>query len=68
MPEQAQAKEDAGDLVVTFSVDTAEPEAAAAALEAALGSYGRLTAALADAAAVHVAADSLRVVPPAADA
>lgn len=63
-----QAKEDAGDLVVTFSVETAEPEAAVAALEAVLGSGGRLTAALADTAAVRVAPDSLRVVPPAADA
>lgn len=68
LPAQAQAKENAGDLVLTVSVDTAEPEAAVAALESALGATGRLTAALADAAAVHVAPDSLRVVPPALDA
>ena len=54
--------------MVTFSVDTAEPEAAVTALKAALGSAGRLTAALANGAAVHIAANSLHVVPPAADA
>lgn len=68
MPAQAQVKEDGGDLVLTVSVDTAEPEAAVAALKSALGPGGRLMAALADAAAVHVATDSLRVVPPALDA
>lgn len=65
---QAQAKEDGGDLVVTVSVDTSAPDAAVAALRNALGAGGSLTAALADKAAVRVAADSLRVVPPAADA
>lgn len=64
---QTQTKE-AGDLVVTFTVDTAEPEDVLAALRGMLGSDGQLTAALQSRAGVTLVPESLRQVPPASDA
>lgn len=63
---QAQAKEQAGDLVVTVAVDTAAADAALASLQAALGPDGSLAAAMGNA-GVHVVPDSLRVLPPASE-
>ena len=64
---QAQTKEQA-DLVVIFTVDTAAPEATLAALRGLVGSSGQLTSALQSKAGVHQVPESLREVPPAADA
>lgn len=64
---QAQAKEQAGDLVVTVAVDSAAADAAIASLEAALGPKGSLIAAMAGSPGLRVAPDSLRVLPPASD-
>lgn len=64
---QVQTKEQA-DLVVTFTVDTATPEATFAALKAMVGSSGQLRPALQSSAGVQLAPDSLREVPPAAEA
>jgi hypothetical protein len=63
---QAQAKQQAGDLVVTVVVDTAAPEAALASLRAALGAGGALSQALGTA-GIRVAPESLRVLPPTSD-
>ena len=64
---QAQTKEQA-DLVVVFTVDTATPEKTLASLSSLVGSSGQLTSALQGNAGVRLVPESLREVPPAADA
>ena len=64
---QVQTKEQA-DLVVTFTVDTATPDATLAALKGMVGSSGQLRSALQSSAGLQLAANSLREVPPASEA